>query len=106
VVLSRELEGIITKILAHQIHHYWINVHNIFNEEDWIQATTSNCHFQFVLYNQPTQLPNTNGNNLGFFTLLQADTCKIKRGNGIDGLIANVEKAFTEYDYLDEFYLL
>lgn len=72
--------------------------HNIFEDEQWIDAIESYNHFEFKLYNQPAQSPDTNTNDLGFFASLQAETWKMKRSSNIDGLIANVEKAFQEYD--------
>jgi len=73
-------------------------VHNIFNKPSWIKAVTTHHHYEIELFNQPAQSPDTNLNDLGFFASLQANTWKLKRANGIDGLIANVEEAYTKYE--------
>ena len=50
------------------------------------------------LRGQPANLPDTNVLDLGFFRSLQTDYYKLKCAKDIDGLIANVLKAWEGYD--------
>ena len=64
----------------------------------WVEATNRHKRFKFHLREQPANSPDTNILDLGFFRALQSAYFKLKAANNIDGLIANVQKAWEEYD--------
>ena len=77
------------------------NPYTHFNESDpdWqIFSVSTHEDIEFHLVEQPARSPDTNVLDLGFFNSLQAATWKLKRANTIDGLIANVIQAWTDYN--------
>eukprot|EP00977_Amphora_coffeiformis_P001349 scaffold283_cov186-Amphora_coffeaeformis.AAC.7 len=74
------------------------NTHMGNTDPQWLLAKDSDPRFKFYLGEQPTRSPDTNILDLGFFRSLECATWKLKRASNIDGLIANVEEAWNEYE--------
>jgi hypothetical protein len=68
------------------------------NDPTWLEAANRDGRFKFVLREQPAQSPDTNILDLGLFAALQASSWKLKRAGTIDGLIANCQETWDEYD--------
>ena len=70
-----------------------------FNGDDPIwQEAANGGRIKFHLREQPAQSPTCNILDLGLFRSWQSDYYKLKRARTIDGLIANVIKAWVDYD--------
>jgi hypothetical protein len=68
------------------------------NDPTWLEAANRDARFKFVLREQPAQSPDTNILDLGMFAALQASSWKLKRAGTIDGLIANCQTTWDQYD--------
>ena len=73
-------------------------VHFNNDDEDWMRASSENPLWQFKLKDQPANSPDCNILDLGFFRALQSLQFQRKPATTIDGLIANVEAAWEDYD--------
>ena len=73
-------------------------VHFNNDDEDWMRASSENPHWQFKLKDQPANSPDCNILDLGFFRALQSLQFQREPATTIDGLIANVEAAWEDYD--------
>ena len=68
------------------------------NDVDWRAKAVADRRIKFTLVEQPANSPDSNILDLGFFRAIQSLQFCQEPATTIDGLIANVEKAYTDYD--------
>lgn len=74
------------------------NSHFAPNDPEWIQAAGTHPRFKVQMRNQPPNSPDTNLLDLGFFRAIQSLQWKQEPARSIQGLIDNVNKAFSDYE--------
>ena len=90
-----EIEGV--RIMDLEIQQDGAKSHIKDNDAEFVAAATAG-NWNFNLVTQPARSPDLNINDLGFFRALQTAYWELGFATDAASLIANVEKAFNEYD--------
>ena len=74
------------------------NTHGLHDDPAWLEAKDRDGRFKFKIKHQPPNSPDTNVLDLGFFRSLQSLQWQQPPARDIDGLIAQVQAAWAQYD--------
>ena len=74
------------------------NTHGLHDNPTWLAAKDSDARFKFSIKRQPPNSPDTNILDLGFFRSLQSLQWSLPPAQDIDGLVAQVNNAWSLYD--------